>query len=251
LALVGGYAALFAGKGGRLHRKAGVLFVCAMVIMGAAATIVAVDRGKNVTALGGPFVAYLVITALITVRPPADSSPRLNRGLMVLGLIVGAGYIALGVQILGSGRAITNGVPTPQIGSAALMNGVVGLLGFVGDARVLRSGPLRGTPRLTRHLWRMCYALFTASGSFFLGQAQVIPKPLRNGPVLAFLAFLPLLAMLYWLLRARMRRARPFVQLPLSESVPSAQDSASGSALATGAGLHPGKTAHGTTRPVI
>ncbi|MFL5596540.1 MAG: tetratricopeptide repeat protein [Gemmatimonadaceae bacterium] len=220
LALVGGYAALFARKGGRLHRKAGILFVCAMVVMGMAATIVAVAHGKS-TALGGPLVAYLVITSLITVRPPSQSSPRLNTALMVLALGIGAAYVVWGVKTLTSGNAVTDGVPTPQIGGAMVLNGVVGLLAFVGDLKVLRSGPLRGTQRLTRHLWRMCYAFFTASGSFFLGQAKVIPKPLRIGPVLAFLAVLPLLAMLYWLVRARVRRTKPFVSLPVAAPLPS------------------------------
>ncbi|MFL5485532.1 MAG: hypothetical protein ACJ793_07825 [Gemmatimonadaceae bacterium] len=220
LALVAGYAALFARKGGRLHRNAGLLFVCAMVVMGMAATIVAVDRGRT-TSLGGPLVAYLVITSLITVRPPSQSSPRLNTALMVLALGIGAAYVVWGVKTLTSGNAVTDGVPTPQIGGAMVLNGVVGLLAFIGDFRVLRSGPLRGTQRLTRHLWRMCYAFFTASGSFFLGQAKVIPKPLRIGPVLAFLAFLPLLAMLYWLVRARVRRTRPFVSLPVAAPLPS------------------------------
>jgi tetratricopeptide (TPR) repeat protein len=197
-----------------LHRNAGLLFVCAMVVMGMAATIVAVDRGRT-TSLGGPLVAYLVITALITVRPPSQSSPRLNSALMVVALAIGAAYVVWGVKTLTSGNPVTDGVPTPQIGGAMVLNGVVGLLAFVGDLRVLRSEPLRGTPRLTRHLWRMCYAFFTASGSFFLGQAKVIPKPLRIGPLLAFLAFLPLLAMLYWLVRARVRRTKPFVRLPL------------------------------------
>jgi hypothetical protein len=56
----------------------------------------------------------------------------------------------------------------------------------------------------------MCYALFVASGSFFLGQAQVFPKPIRIGPLLAIPALLPLLLMFYWL--ARMRPKRPRAQ---------------------------------------
>lgn len=218
LALAAGYPALFARKGGRLHRSAGMLFVCAMVVMATAATIIAVDRGKPATALAALLVSYLVLTSLITVRPPDASSPLVNRGLTVVGLVVGAAYVAMGVRTLASGNAVTEGVPTVQFGIAALMNGFVGLLGFVGDIKVMKWGPLRGTGRLTRHLWRMCYALFTASGSFFLGQAQVIPKPLRIFPVLAFLAFLPLLAMLFWLVRARVRRTKPFVTLPLGAS---------------------------------
>ena len=52
----------------------------------------------------------------------------------------------------------------------------------------------------------MCYGLFIATGSFFLGQPQVFPEPLRNGPVLITLALAPLLVLLYWLWRVRIRR---------------------------------------------
>ncbi len=52
----------------------------------------------------------------------------------------------------------------------------------------------------------MCFALFIASGSFFLGQAQVIPEPLRSMPLLAVLSVAPLVAMGYWVRRVRTRR---------------------------------------------
>jgi hypothetical protein len=52
----------------------------------------------------------------------------------------------------------------------------------------------------------MCYAAFVASGSFFLGQADVLPPRLRVGPVLQLLAVLPLLPMCVHLGRRRGRR---------------------------------------------
>ena len=42
--------------------------------------------------------------------------------------------------------------------------------------RMIRAGGIQGAPRLTRHLWRMCVALFAASSSFYV---QVF---LRNPP---------------------------------------------------------------------
>jgi hypothetical protein len=71
------------------------------------------------------------------------------------------------------------------------------------DLRVRRAGGVRGVPRLRRHLWRMCVALFIAAASFFLGQADEIPERLRVFPVLFVLGFAPLLAMAYWLWRIR------------------------------------------------
>ena len=87
------------------------------------------------------------------------------------------------------------------------MFGVVGLLGALGDFRVLRSGELRGGSRIARHLWRMTFALFIAALSFFIGQAQVIPEPIRIVPLLAMPVLAVLVTMLYWLWRVRVRRS--------------------------------------------
>ena len=55
----------------------------------------------------------------------------------------------------------------------------VALLAGAGDVRMIRSRGLQGAARLARHLWRMSFALFIGAFSFFLGQAKVIPKPVR------------------------------------------------------------------------
>ena len=87
------------------------------------------------------------------------------------------------------------------------MFGVVGLLAGIGDVRSMRSGALRGVRRIARHLWRMSFALFIAALSFFIGQAQVFPKPIRIMPLLALPVLAVLLTMLYWLWRVRVRRS--------------------------------------------
>jgi hypothetical protein len=53
--------------------------------------------------------------------------------------------------------------------------------------------------RIRRHLWRMCFAFFIATGSFFLGQQRVMPVAVRGSPVLFALAFAPFAVMLFWL----------------------------------------------------
>ena len=62
----------------------------------------------------------------------------------------------------------------------------------------------------------MCFALFIATGSFFLGQAKVIPQPLRIFPVLTVLALLPLVFMLYWLVRVRKRHRKHTAHLDVA-----------------------------------
>jgi hypothetical protein len=86
------------------------------------------------------------------------------------------------------------------------------LLAAAGDARIMRFGPPRGKPRLARHLWRMCVALFIAAGSFFSIRervATILPEPFTTGPVRALPIVLLFGAMFYWLWRVRGRRPLP------------------------------------------
>jgi hypothetical protein len=198
-ALAGAYAALFAPKGGALHRRAGLLFVWAMIVMGVAASILSRAKGEAGTA--GPMILYLVITAVATMRKQ-EAVPRwLLPSLMVVALGVGYVHIAGGLLLLEHPRA-----DAPP--AAAFITGGLLVLAALGDLRVLLRGPLRGSARLLRHMWRMCYAAFAVTGSFFLGQSDEIPEPLRIWPLLFFLAFLPLMAMLYYFVREGLRRSR-------------------------------------------
>ncbi|HEX6369706.1 MAG TPA: hypothetical protein VF006_12370 [Longimicrobium sp.] len=202
LALAAGYAALFAAKGARLHRRSGMVFVYAMVVMGVSATVISAVRGLQVTMFGGVLVVYLVLTALTTVRPPTAASRRVDSGAMVLAMMLAAVFIFLGLRVLASPGGTMGGVPAPPI----FMNGAVALLAGVADLRVLRAGGIWGPRRLARHLWRMCFALWIAAGSFFLGQADEFPQALRIYPLLAIPALAPLAAIAYWQWRLRGRR---------------------------------------------
>ena len=120
---------------------------------------------------------------------------------MLVALAVGLTSLTFGLGALANGGK-RNGMPAFPF----FMFGVVGLLASVGDVRTIRSGGLRGPSRLARHLWRMCFALFIAALSFFLGQAKVIPKPVRIPALLALPGLAVLVTMLYWLWRVLIRR---------------------------------------------
>jgi len=72
--LVSGFVALYAVKGARLHRKAGMVFVCAMLTMCTVGLLIAVvrNRAPAVNVPAALLTSYLVITALTTVRPPVE-----------------------------------------------------------------------------------------------------------------------------------------------------------------------------------
>jgi hypothetical protein len=201
LGIVSGFVALSAAKGARLHRRSGTVFVCAMVTMGVLGAGMAAFRGELGNVIAGLLAVYLVVTGLSTVRPPTAATRRVDAGALLLGLATGLAGVTLGVASLAFGDGTRDGSPA----GVFLVLGAIALLASVADLRRMRSGPLRGVRRLRRHLWRLCFALFIAAGSFFLGQAGVIPKPIRIFPLLTAVSLLPLVAMLYWLWRVRRR----------------------------------------------
>jgi hypothetical protein len=98
-----------------------------------------------------------------------------------------------------------NGVPVFML----LFLASITTLAAAGDIRVMWSGALRGGQRLARHLWRMCFALFIAAGSFFSIRARVarvLPAPFTTGTMRALPVLLVFIAMFYWLWRVRGRR---------------------------------------------
>lgn len=204
LGLIFGYMALAAAKGGTLHRKSGMLFVYAMLTMCLFGATIATVRGvaPAINVPAALLTAYLVITALATVRPAVRGPQWLAVGLMLVALGVGITDLTFAYEAIANGGT-RKGMPAFPF----VMFGVVGTLGALGDLRVLRSGALQGARRLARHLWRMCFALFIAALSFFIGQAKVIPEPMRILPLLALPVLFVLVTMFYWLWRVRVRQS--------------------------------------------
>jgi hypothetical protein len=203
LALVLGAVALLVKKGGPLHRRSGLLFVYAMLVMGISASILG-----NVGA--GFLTAYFVGTALTTVRPVSPWTRGINVAALTVAVGLGLGSIARGVEAFNSPRGFLNGVPFQM----HFFLGTVILLAAAGDVRIMRFGMPRGGPRLARHLWRMCFALFIAAGSFFSVRervAKILPEPFTTGPMRALPILLLFGAMFYWLWRVRSRRTLPVV----------------------------------------
>jgi hypothetical protein len=209
LALGSGYIALYAAKGASLHRKSGMLFVVAMLVMAMTGSVIALVHGAA-PALNVPaalLTAYLVVTSLATVRPPAIGSRWLHLGAMLVALAVGIACLRLGIQVLAAGGRRASLLTFPL-----LLFATIGLLGSASDLRIVRSGLPRGTARLTRHLWRMSMALLITAMAFFFGQADVLPAALRIPAVLAAPVLAVVVTMLYWVWRVGVRKALRGVQ---------------------------------------
>ena len=197
IAIIAGFISVFAVKGLKVHRKSGMVFVYAMVVLSLTGAVIATLRHQTANIIGGSLAFYMVTTAFLTVRPRNQRSRWIDAGAFVVGITVSAAAIKIGFDALNSATGTNNGVPAGML----FFFGVVALLAALGDIRMMLAGGLTGAHRIARHLWRMCFSLFIASGSFFLGQAKVIPKPIRIFPLLAIPALLPLVLLLYWMVR--------------------------------------------------
>lgn len=197
VALVAGLVALLSAKGGWLHRRGGTLFVLAMLPMAGTGTVIAAARPEAITVIVGILTLYLVLTSVLTVRRPRCWAWRIDFAAMLVALTIGAAGIHFGFEAMGSPEGTRHGYPPGPY----FMFGGVALLAGALDVRMLASRPLQPRHRLARHLWRMCFALYIATASFFLGQPEVIPEPVRHIAFLATPPLLVLLAMVYWLWR--------------------------------------------------
>jgi len=144
--------------------------------------------------------SYLVITSLTTIRPLAAGSRWLDIGALLVVLGVTLASLTFAFEAFANGGT-RKGMPAFPF----VMFGVAGLLASVGDVRMIRSGVRTGASRLARHLWRMSFALFIAAISFFIGQSEVFPKPIRHPGILALPVLAVLVTMFYWLWRVRIR----------------------------------------------
>jgi hypothetical protein len=198
LAMILGAVALLARKGAILHRRSGQLFVGSMLVMGITASALG-----NIG--GGLMSAYFVVTALTTVRPVSAWTRWVNGGALAVVVVLALGTMDKGFKAFASPGGTLNGVPFVML----FFMGTVMALAAAGDVRVMRSGPLRGGPRLARHLWRMCFGLFIAAGSFFSIEARVarlLPEPFTTPAMRILPVALVFIAMFYWLWRVRGRR---------------------------------------------
>jgi uncharacterized membrane protein len=208
--LLSGTAALIFRKGGRWHVLAGKIFVASMFIMAVFAVYLAVIKHQPGNIGGGILTFYLILTAWLTARRREDQTSKYDWLVMLVPLTLGVLSWLGGIRVLRSGATSEDGVP---VGMSFFM-GTVMLLAAAGDVRMLLRGGVPGAKRIVRHLWRMCFGLFIAAGSFFLGPSN---RPLRllsavgigqhlspaifGTTLYLVLSVLPLILLIFWVLR--------------------------------------------------
>ncbi len=199
--ILSGAAAMTLRKGSRQHGLAGNVFFAAMLVLGASA--VYLDLLKQQISTGGIFACYLVTTAWLTARRREGETSLLDWGALVVVLATGVRTLAYGIEAARSAKGSIGGVPAGMF----FFLGSVAVLAAAGDMRMLARGGVYGAKRVVRHLWRMCFSFFIATGSFFLGQQQVFPAGWRGAAVWFVPALLPLVLLIFWVMRVWFTRA--------------------------------------------
>ena len=225
LALLFGTAAMSFRKGSRRHALAGKAFVASMLTMAAGAVYLAIVKHQPNNIGGGIFTFYLILTAWLTASRRDGETSKFDWAVVLIPLALGVLTWMSGVEKLRSPEPPQDGVP----GGMHLFMGSVMLLAAAGDVRMLLGGGVFGKQRIARHLWRMCFGLFIASGSFFLGGdnrplrllavvglRQQLFRTLLRQETLLFLAVLPLILLIFWLVRIRFAKSwtRMSIQRP-------------------------------------
>jgi len=226
--LLSGTAALSFRKGSLRHVLAGKVFVASMLTMAAGAVYLAVVKHQPNNFGGGIFTFYLILTAWLTARRRHRETSRLDWVVPLIPLTLGILAWNSGIKALRSHEDLPGGVP---VGMHLFMASVM-LLAAAGDVRMLLHGGIVGTQRVVRHLWRMCFGLFIAAGSFFLGPSnrplrllstlklsQHLPSALFSTNLYLVLTVLPLALLIFWWLRVRFKNAFPGRSMSLGDDI--------------------------------
>jgi hypothetical protein len=199
LGMLSGFAAAFLRKGSQQHAWAGNMFVLSMMTLSSTGTYLALVKSQPGNVLGGASTFYLVTTAWLTARRSDRGTSVVDWSAMLFVFTLAAIEITLGTEAAMSPTGLKYDYPPGPY----FFLGSVAVLATVGDIRMLARAGVSGTRRVARHLWRMCFALFIAAASIFMARAQVFPALLQKTGVLILLSFLPLILMVFWLVRVR------------------------------------------------
>lgn len=145
LAFIGGFVAIVAPKGKRLHKKVGLVYVCSMLIVALTAVLMSLVKTELLTF----FVPLSFFTLQLTlggwlalerkkIRPNSEYRiPLLDWIIVVTALVAGVIFVGLGVW-----RWMQGGT----MGIVSAVFGVIGVVRAVSDIRLFRNIERGGKP---------------------------------------------------------------------------------------------------------
>ena len=189
-AIIAGFAAFAARKGEGLHRKAGTLFVVCMGLLALSGFWLSLAREILFTVFLSAISFHALITGWAAARRRSVLCRWISRLAPIASGLVVLGAVAGGMMAGASPDGALNGLPPAAFYFVGFVSAV--LCGLDILYALMPAPTLR--VRLTRHLWRMGFSFFLATGIFFFGNNHVLPEFLRTPWFLA----LPVLAVVAW-----------------------------------------------------
>ena len=225
LGMLSGFVAAFLRKGSRQHGRAGNVFVIAMLCLSSSGVFLAIMKSQPGNILGGTLTFYLVATAWMTARHREAKTDMFDWAALLV-----VGTLAVVEVTLGSEAATSpTGLKYDYPPGPYFFLGSVAALATAGDIRMLMRHGVAGKQRIARHLWRMCFALFIAAASIFMARQQFFPDLMRKTGTLFLLSFMPLMLMIFWLVRIRFANAYKRMSIPIRGDASSRRASPSSS----------------------
>ncbi|MEW6992600.1 hypothetical protein AADZ91_18205 [Colwelliaceae bacterium 6441] len=178
--LIFGLGSLIFQKGNNLHRHSGNLFFLSLILMAVSAIFLADDPTIAISSI------YFASTAwVVTIKPEKKTGIFEIIALITISLIC-ARYFYVA----------TTSEPGFMV-TMFYIFGTIALLAALLDLNYIVRGGLIGVHRISRHLWRMCYAMLGAVLSFVANTSDKWPQFIdANLPIYALIAI-----MLFWLIR--------------------------------------------------
>lgn len=212
LALLSGAAAVAARKGGPLHARAGTWFFVSMLVLGVTASMLEPFRKPEPgSPIVGIFVCYFVATSWVAARRRDGTTGKFE--ILACGVALSLAALIAWDALMGEADTAAGRGPAFALAGFCLLAGLL-------DLNAILRAKLTPRQRIARHLWRMCFAFFIATGSFFLGQQDLLPQSVRGSPSLFALAFAPFAVMAFWLVRLRFAKGLRRLSLRLAPQEP-------------------------------
>lgn len=213
--LLSGGAAMSFRKGSHRHRMAGNVFVISMLGLGLSGAYMGFMKHQLLNGVMGILTSYLVATAWWTARRRDENMGLFDWVALLVPLSLTTVLVICGIAASHTPTGTKYGIAA---GSFFVFGTLAGLYAL-GDVRMLVRGGISGTKRLVRHLGRMSFALFIASGSLFLARPHLFPAVLLKAHIIFLLGILPLILMIFWLIRVRFKNTYTRKPMPRAGEV--------------------------------
>ena len=196
LAVFSGFIAMLLPKGKTLHKFVGKIFFYTMLALCFSGIYLTLLRSLQLTFFLATFSLYLLLTGWYAVARKGSSITLFDKvGFYFISTF---GIATLILATLGWSLNWHYPPNEPSYPNYLIFVCFSAVLAYW-DYQLLIAKVLVGTKRLIRHLWRMYFALFIATGIFFGGNSNVLPEALRTELILITPIVTVLMFMFGWL----------------------------------------------------